>query len=314
MYNHSRQDINGYVRTTLDKLEGIKGDLVWNDKDWQEWDFPRLVEALRQWVERNPVSNKDDKHDSKSGYWGGHSTGYRDRAYYAKQTETKRVCVYCESAEHKSKDCTKVVSVTDRQKFLQERHLCFNCTGAKHLAADCKSKSTCALVTEDITPLCNKLSNPLLTTPFTTGTVIYPVVIVEVQGVKCRALVDTGAGSLYASAGLLGYINAKPTKTDVRNKGTTTRKVDNFHIEIKSTSEDFSLEADVTKIEKHELLTLSKSHRDALRFYWLKDIHSNEIQTFRFTSSFRAYLIAFPPGRSPLAAPGDLASKEPCSG
>ena len=28
---------------------------------------------------------------------------------------------------------------------------------------------------------------------------------------------------------------------------------------------------------------IRKSHRDALRFYWLKDIHSNEIQTFRFT-------------------------------
>ena len=78
---------------------------------------------------------------------------------------------------------------------------------------------------------------------------------------KCRALVDTGVGSSYASAGLLDYINAKPTKTDVRNiemlLGTTTRKLDIFHIEIKSTSEDFSLEADVTKIEKHELLTLS---------------------------------------------------------
>ena len=101
----------------------------------------------------------------------------------------------------------------------------------------------------------------MLTTPFTTGTVVYPVVIVEVQGVKCRALMDTGAGSWYASAGLLDYIYAKPTKTDVRNiemlLGTTTRRVDIFHIEIKSTSEDFSLEADVTKIEKHELLTLS---------------------------------------------------------
>ena len=87
------RDINGYVRTTLDKLEGIRGDLVRNDKDWQEWDFPRLVEPLRQWVERNPVSNKDDKHDSKSGYRGRRSTGYRDRAYHAKQSETKRVCV-----------------------------------------------------------------------------------------------------------------------------------------------------------------------------------------------------------------------------
>ncbi len=86
------------------------------------------------------------------------------------------------------------------------------------------------------------------------------MVIVEVQGVKCRALVDTGAGSSYASAGLLNHIQAKPTRSDVRNiemlLGTTTRKVDIFHIEIKSTSGEFSLEADVTKIDKHELLSL----------------------------------------------------------
>lgn len=30
------RDIDGYVRTTLDKQEGIRGDLVRNDKDWQE--------------------------------------------------------------------------------------------------------------------------------------------------------------------------------------------------------------------------------------------------------------------------------------
>ena len=33
--------------------------------------------------------------------------------------------------------------------------------------------------------------------------VIYPAVVVKVQGVKCRALLDTGAGSSYASAALL---------------------------------------------------------------------------------------------------------------
>ena len=190
------RDINGYVRTTLDKLERIRGDLVRNGKDWQEWDFPRLVEALRQWAQRNPVSNKDDKHDSKSGYRGGRSTGYRERAYHAKQSEIKKVCVYCKSAEQKSMDCTKVVSVTDRRKFLQEKHLCFNCTGAKHLAADCKSKSTCALCDRrHHTSLFKKSPNFLLTTPFTTGTATYPVVIVEEHGVKCRALVHTGQGA-----------------------------------------------------------------------------------------------------------------------
>ena len=34
---------------------------------------------------------------------------------------------------------------------------------------------------------------------------IYPVVVVEVEGIKCRVLLDTGAGSSYASAALLEH-------------------------------------------------------------------------------------------------------------
>jgi hypothetical protein len=105
-----------------------------------------------------------------------------------------------------------------------------------------------------------------LTTPFTNAAVVYPVVIVEVQGVKCRALVDTGAGSSYASAGLLNHIKAEPTKSDIRDiemlLGTTTRKVDIFHIGIQSVNGDFSLEADVTKIAKQQLLLLPNPHYD----------------------------------------------------
>ena len=49
------KDVNGYVRSTLDKLEGIRRDLVRTDDEWQMWNFPQLVEALRKWTERNPV-------------------------------------------------------------------------------------------------------------------------------------------------------------------------------------------------------------------------------------------------------------------
>lgn len=41
-------EVNGYVRMTLNKLEGIRGDLVRTDDDWQEWRFLQLVEALRK--------------------------------------------------------------------------------------------------------------------------------------------------------------------------------------------------------------------------------------------------------------------------
>ena len=48
-------EVNGFTRATLDKLEGIKSDLVRTDSDWQSWSFPNLIEALREWVQRNPI-------------------------------------------------------------------------------------------------------------------------------------------------------------------------------------------------------------------------------------------------------------------
>ena len=48
--------IERYVRNTLDKLPQIRSDLVRRDGEWQQWDFPKLIDALRQWVEGNPVT------------------------------------------------------------------------------------------------------------------------------------------------------------------------------------------------------------------------------------------------------------------
>ena len=47
--------INGYVRFTLDKLCGIKADLVRTDDNWQNWGFNELIEAICKCTERNPI-------------------------------------------------------------------------------------------------------------------------------------------------------------------------------------------------------------------------------------------------------------------
>ena len=52
-------EINGYVRVTLDKLPGIRADLVRLDDDWQEWSFRKLVQALWKWCERKPLTPSD---------------------------------------------------------------------------------------------------------------------------------------------------------------------------------------------------------------------------------------------------------------
>ena len=45
--------------------------------------------------------------------------------------------------------------------------------------------------------------------------VIYPVVMVEVDGIKTHALLDTGAGSSYASSSLTSLTNALKRKPKV---------------------------------------------------------------------------------------------------
>ena len=46
-------ELNGFARATLDKLEGIKSDLVRTDDNWQKWGFSQLVDALRRWTENS---------------------------------------------------------------------------------------------------------------------------------------------------------------------------------------------------------------------------------------------------------------------
>ena len=46
------------------------------------------------------------------------------------------------------------------------------------------------------------------------GQVVYPVVLVEVDGISCRVLLDTGAGSSYALTTLINKLNRKPDRKE----------------------------------------------------------------------------------------------------
>ena len=51
-------EVNGYVRLILNKLSGIRGDLVRTEPEWKKWSFTELVAALLAWTERNPIETK----------------------------------------------------------------------------------------------------------------------------------------------------------------------------------------------------------------------------------------------------------------
>lgn len=107
------KEISGYVRMSIGKLQGIRGDLVRTDDNWRDWDFPKLVEALRKWTERNPVElelNEKPPDRKKPPF-------LQDRSFQALQKDERaRGCVYCEKPDHRSVDCKTVASVDERKR------------------------------------------------------------------------------------------------------------------------------------------------------------------------------------------------------
>ena len=92
------------------------------------------------------------------------------------------------------------------------------------------------------------------------GPVVYPVVVVEVAEIKCRALLDSRAGSSYASAALLDRIGAKLRHSGLRKiemmLGASNRVMQVYQIKLRSVKGDFEMEADVTKVEKPHLVVV----------------------------------------------------------
>ena len=127
-------EVNGYVWMTLNKLKGIRGDLVWTDDQWQEWKFPQIVAALRKWTVRNPpkCDNVEDqgkqfKQLTKPPY-NQHTKLPQSGSFHANQREVKRrPRVYCDQSNHSSTNCDNVTSVSERRKLLIQKQLCFNC-------------------------------------------------------------------------------------------------------------------------------------------------------------------------------------------
>ena len=211
------REMNGYVRMTFDKLIGIRADLVRTDNNWQEWKFTHLVEALRKWIERNPLPMDHERREHFNERFN-HKQPKRDRIFQAKQQDWKpaRTCVYCGASEHKSSECDKVVDVAERRKHLSSKKLCFNCTATKHRVSEYRSKRGCQICSgKHHTSICDKTPDKMLTATGE-GTVTYPVVVVIVNGVKCRALLDTGAGSCYVSEALIRHLGKKPVRKEHR--------------------------------------------------------------------------------------------------
>ena len=156
----------------------------------------------------------------------------------------------------------------DRKRFLATKHLCFNCTlialgpliGPLNVGV---SPSVDYAIDTSICDTPKVEVQDAVKTAHTEGDneVVYPVVLVQIDGIKTHALLDTGAGSSYASSSLTNALKRKPkvvkTKRIEMMLGSTTTRVEIYAVNIKSLDQKFELETEVSKVDKPELMELS---------------------------------------------------------
>ena len=121
------------TKSVLDKLPGIKSDLVRGEEGWQGWGLAQLVTALKLWRDINPCSEEGSK-DKKR----------RDRSEKILNTGAKKQgCVYCDDMSHKSHGCTRVTDVNERKKILANKRLCLAVRERDIELLNVKTKTPC---------------------------------------------------------------------------------------------------------------------------------------------------------------------------
>ena len=136
-------------------------------------------------MKRNPVVSNIRERDEN----------IRRKLLTARGEEIKRGCVHCWDAEHKATQCDKVVEVGERKKFLVTKGLCINCATRTHRASECPSTTSCQHCSKrhHSSIYLKRSNNPrnkrkLMTDTGVSDDGVFPVVVVKVNGVQCRAL------------------------------------------------------------------------------------------------------------------------------
>ena len=115
--------------------------------------------------------------------------------------------------------------------------------------------------------------------------VIYPTVVVKVNGMKCRALLDTASGSNYASTALIK--TAKLKKVGTKQKeiemmfDKVVKEVGIHDAELTSTNGEFSLQINVSEVNKPELLSVKNPNLAKIlkKYSHLQGVTTNDYAT-----------------------------------
>ena len=106
----------------------------------------------------------------------------------------------------------------------------------------------------------------------TSGEGIFPVVVIKINGITCRALIDSGAGSSYASVNLISTLKIKPSEVmrqqiDMMMTSRTTN-IEFYDVKVSSSDGSNEISTRLSKIDKGELLLVNNpQYGDLIKRY-----------------------------------------------
>ena len=178
-----------------------------------------------------------------------------------------------------------MTSANERRQILAKRHLCFNCTGASHRAADCPSKSKCFNCEKrHHTSICdqNEEKPKKLLSASVSGEGLFPIVVVKVNEITVRALIDSGAGSSYASAKLIDLLHLKPCEVKTKRvdmlMGSCVERFETYETVMTSVDNKCQMYVKVTKVNKDKLLAIDNPNYEEIiaRYPHLSGVKIND--------------------------------------
>jgi len=97
---------------------------------------------------------------------------------------------------------------------------------------------------------------------------ILPIIPIKVDGITCRELIDTGAGSSYASGKSIDLLKKKPCETKTKRvdmlMSSQVTKLEVLDTLIESLDGNFRMSVKLTKVLKGELLTVDNPKYEQL--------------------------------------------------
>ena len=189
-----------------------------------------------------------------------------------------RGCVFCEEA-HRPSECPNVKDVKERKQILVKKTTVSTALQETIELQPAQARAPVRTARRDTIPPSAR-RNSLLTTNTKEG--VMPIVVVKVNGITCRALIDTEAGSSYISAKMISILKLKPYQTTIKNiemlMSTKQMKGQKFKAKLSS---DYELDVDLTKVDRHELLSVDNPRYEELqrRYPYLRPVEINDTHT-----------------------------------